>query len=73
MMGIVNPVLQQHVDWPWFIASQFIFGAVAAIVVMSTAKVAIPPAGQGLPEEPTVVATQADGDDQPADGSEDTP
>ena len=33
LMGIVNPVLQERVDWPWFIASQFVFGIVAAIVV----------------------------------------
>lgn len=73
MMGIVNPVLQQHVDWPWFVASQFIFSAAAAFVVMSSEKVAIPPAGPGLPEEPTVVATEPDGDSQPADGTEETP
>lgn len=34
-MGQVNPVLQQRVDWPWFILSQFLFGVVAALVVMS--------------------------------------
>ncbi len=34
LMGAVNPALQQGVDWPWFIASQFVFGAVLAGVVM---------------------------------------
>ena len=29
MMGLVNPVLQQGVDWPWFVVSQFVFGVVA--------------------------------------------
>jgi hypothetical protein len=33
-MGVVNPVLARGVSWPWFILSQFIYGAVAAIVVM---------------------------------------
>jgi hypothetical protein len=47
LMGIVNPVLQQRVDWPWFIASQFVFGIVAATVVTRSQEVHIPPAGQG--------------------------
>ena len=34
LMGVVNPVLQERVDWPWFIVSQFVFGIVAAIVVV---------------------------------------
>ena len=28
LMAAVNPVLKQRVDWPWFIASQFVFGVV---------------------------------------------
>ncbi len=47
LMGIVNPVLQERVDWPWFIASQFVFGVVAAIVVLRSEMVHIPPAGAG--------------------------
>ncbi len=47
LMGVVNPVLQQRVDWPWFIASQFVFGVVAAIVVIRSEMVHIPPAGAG--------------------------
>ncbi len=47
LMGVVNPVLQQRVDWPWFIVSQFIFGIVAAIVVLRSELVYIPPAGEG--------------------------
>ena len=34
LMGVVNPVLQERVDWPWFMVSQFVFGIVAAIVVV---------------------------------------
>src|SRR5262249_44798858 len=26
LMGVVNPVLQERVDWPWFMVSQFVFG-----------------------------------------------
>jgi hypothetical protein len=32
-MGIVNPLLQQRIDWKWFMASQFAFGLVAGLVV----------------------------------------
>lgn len=54
LMGIMNPLLQEQVHWPWFIVSQFIFGIVAAIVVVRSEQVHIPPAGQGgdwMPEE----------------------
>lgn len=46
-MGLVNPLLAQKVDWPWFIASQFVFGAAAALVVIRTEKIAVPPKGTG--------------------------
>lgn len=38
-MAVLNPVLNEHVDWPWFIASQFAFGLTAGIVIVMTAKV----------------------------------
>jgi hypothetical protein len=47
LMGVANPVLQARVDWPWFIVSQFVFGAVAAFVVDRSEKVPVPPAGIG--------------------------
>jgi hypothetical protein len=45
LMGVVNPVLQERVDWPWFIVSQFVFGVVAAVVVLRSERIPIPPAG----------------------------
>ncbi len=33
VLGIVNPVLDQRIDWLWFVLSQFGFGIVAGIVV----------------------------------------
>src|SRR5262245_29242321 len=45
LMGILNPVLQQYVDWPWFIVSQFVFGVAAAIVVIRSEKVPTEPVG----------------------------
>ena len=47
LMGVVNPVLQERVDWAWFIVSQFVFGVVAAVVVHRSEIVHIPPAGRG--------------------------
>lgn len=32
-IGIINPVLGEHLDWPWFVTSQFAFGIVAGTVV----------------------------------------
>ena len=47
LMGVVNPVLQDRVDWAWFVVSQFVFGVVAAVVVMRSEVIHIPPAGHG--------------------------
>lgn len=47
LMGIVNPLLKKEVDWPWFIASQIVFGIVAASVVVRSEKIAVRPAGTG--------------------------
>jgi hypothetical protein len=53
LMGVVNPVLQQRVDWPWFIVSQFVFGLVASIAVVRSETIRVPPAGPG-PTSPQV-------------------
>jgi hypothetical protein len=34
MLGLLNPVLQSHIDWFWFMASQVAFGVVAGLVVV---------------------------------------
>jgi hypothetical protein len=44
-MGVVNKVLQEYVDWPWFIVSQFVFGATTALVVMRLEPMRRIPAG----------------------------
>jgi hypothetical protein len=38
-MGVINPVLENYVEWPYFILSQFIFGIAAAVVVTRSEKV----------------------------------
>lgn len=39
ILGIVNPVLNQRINWVWFVISQMGFGIVAGIVVSRTEKV----------------------------------
>jgi hypothetical protein len=40
VLGIVNPVLNARIDWPWFIASQIAFGLVAGFVIARAVPVA---------------------------------
>jgi hypothetical protein len=61
LMGVVNPLLQQRVDWPWFIVSQFVFGVAAAIVVYRSEQIEIPPAGRGPDRVADFVAGQEEG------------
>lgn len=44
-MGVVNPALREHVDWRWFLLSQFVYGIAMAWVVFRTQQVAVQPAG----------------------------
>jgi len=39
IMGILNPVLEGHIDWVWFVASQVAFGVVAGLVVLRQSRV----------------------------------
>jgi hypothetical protein len=36
ILGLLNPVLESHIDWFWFMASQVAFGVVAGLVVVRT-------------------------------------
>jgi hypothetical protein len=38
-LQMVNPTLEAHIDWPWFVVTQIGFGIVAGIVVTRTALV----------------------------------
>jgi len=38
-MGVLNPSLHDHVDWPSFVVAQFVFGITAAIVVARTEQI----------------------------------
>lgn len=38
-LGIINPLLNQRIDWAWFVASQIGFGIVAGLVVVRQERV----------------------------------
>jgi uncharacterized membrane protein YagU involved in acid resistance len=44
-MGIIDPLLEQHVSWLWFITSQVVYGLVMSMVVINSEKVPVPPVG----------------------------
>ena len=39
ILGLLNPLLQAHIDWFWFIASQVAFGIVAGFVVVRQSRI----------------------------------
>jgi hypothetical protein len=39
LLGIVNPVMNQRIDWPWFVLSQIGFGIAAGVVVSRLARI----------------------------------
>jgi hypothetical protein len=39
VLGLVNPLLEQRINWVWFTASQVAFGVVAGLVVVRQSKV----------------------------------
>jgi hypothetical protein len=63
-MGIINPLLQQHVSWPWFIASQVVYGLVMSFIVIQIQKVPVPPVGSG-PNTPAGSPGSSQGGAQP--------
>jgi hypothetical protein len=41
ILDLINPLLNQRVDWYWFIASQFAFGIVAGLVVVRQQRIPV--------------------------------
>jgi hypothetical protein len=69
IMGILNPVLGSHIDWIWFMASQFAFGIVAGLVVVRQTRV---PTHENMPfavragiEAPGLMSPRENGEKQP--------
>ena len=46
ILGILNPLLESHIDWFWFVVSQMAFGLVAGMVVMRQSRA---PTRENLP------------------------
>jgi hypothetical protein len=42
LLGLIDPLLNERIDWWWFAASQFAFGVVAGLVVMRQQRVRTP-------------------------------
>jgi hypothetical protein len=34
VLSLLNPILESHIDWVWFVASQVAFGVVAGLFVV---------------------------------------
>jgi hypothetical protein len=69
LLGLLNPLLESHIDWFWFMASQFAFGIVAGLVVVRHSRV---PTRENLPfavragiEAPGTMPTRESGERQP--------
>jgi hypothetical protein len=67
ILGLLNPLLDQRISWPWFVASQFAFGIVAGLVVVRQEQV---PTRQLVPflvragfEAPGVMKERSDKDE----------
>jgi hypothetical protein len=62
ILNIVNPLLQQRIDWVWFVLSQIAFGVVAGFVVSRQERVrtwqAVPLAVRMGIESPGIVAAR---------------
>jgi len=39
ILGLINPLLDERIDWLWFVVSQFAFGIVAGLVVVRQTRV----------------------------------
>jgi hypothetical protein len=69
IMDILNPVLGSHIDWVWFMASQFAFGIVAGLAVLRQSRV---PTHENLPfalragiEAPGLMSPPQNGEKRP--------
>jgi hypothetical protein len=68
-LGIINPLLDQRIDWMWFVASQVAFGVVAGLVVVRQERVRtrqhIPFAALAGIETPGIMAEKGERSDEP--------
>jgi hypothetical protein len=66
MLSLLNPLLESHIDWLWFVASQVAYGVVAGIVVVRqphvTTRENIPFAVRAAVEAPGMMPGPRDGE-----------
>jgi hypothetical protein len=65
MLGLLNPLLESHIDWYWFVASQVAFGLVAGLVVVRQSRMLtrenVPFAMRAGVEAPGIMRTREGG------------
>lgn len=69
ILALLNPTLESHIDWPWFIASQVAYGVVAGLVVVRRPRV---PTRENVSfairagvEAPGIIPPHASGEERP--------
>jgi hypothetical protein len=69
IIGILNPLLEKHIDWFWFTASQVAFGIVAGLVVVRQSRVTthenLPFALRAGIEAPGMIPPRGSGEKRP--------
>ncbi len=69
MLGLLNPLLESHIDWYWFIASQVGFGLVAGLVVVRQSRMLtrenLPFAMRAGVEAPGIMQPRGSGEKRP--------
>jgi hypothetical protein len=69
MLGLLNPLLESHIDWYWFVASQVGFGLVAGLVVVRQSRMLtrenLPFAMRAGVEAPGVIRPREGGEKHP--------
>jgi mono/diheme cytochrome c family protein len=50
LMNLVNPLMSEFVDWPWYVASQLVYGLATSLVILRSEKIPIAPRGPGADE-----------------------
>ncbi len=38
LMGLVNPLLNEYINWPWYVVSQIVYGLATSIVIIRSEK-----------------------------------
>jgi len=69
MLGLLNPLLESHIDWYWFVASQVGFGLVAGLVVVRQSRMLtrenLPFAMRAGVEAPGIMSRPGSGEKHP--------